>query len=495
MKAPNTGEILRPLTILHSNDLHGDFLADEIDEKLLGGISMLSGYVSKVRKEAENVIYCIAGDMLQGSIIDSEFLGLSTIEIMNMLAPDIITIGNHEIDYGIAHLLFLERCAKFPIVNANLYIKNPYTRLFNPHLVIEIDGMEILFIGITTEDILRSMQNDVLGGFVSLEDAAREVGRICNAYRDVDIDFTILLTHIGFEEDKRLAAMLDPAWGVDLILGGHTHTILEQPAKVADILIAQAGVGTKQIGRFDIIVNTDTNDVHDFTWELIPINSTHCPRDIEMEETIRQFKAQTDEKYDRVLCRLDHELTHPDRYQETELGNFVADILLKETGLDIILLGSGSVRKKSLSTLLNLSEFMELFPYDDKLRQLTVTGDQLKRMLNYVFRDEMFDSDHTEFYQLSEGMRVRFDRPTREFVEFSLNTAPIEMYCFYTVGLQEFHFKSFEMFFGFPIEEILANGKAHIVSTSLHDILIEHLSNATQVLNSSVEGRIEFLNR
>ncbi|MCL1838812.1 MAG: metallophosphoesterase, partial [Propionibacteriaceae bacterium] len=96
MKQENTGRILRPLTILHSNDLHGDFLADELDEKLLGGISMLSGYVSKVRQEKENVIYCIAGDMLQGSIIDSEFMGLSTIEIMNMLAPDIVTIGNHE---------------------------------------------------------------------------------------------------------------------------------------------------------------------------------------------------------------------------------------------------------------------------------------------------------------------------------------------------------------------------------------------------------------
>ena len=84
---------------------------------------MLSGYVSKVRREEENVLYCIAGDMFRGSIIDSEYLGLSTIQIMNMLAPDIVTLGNHEVDYGIAHLLFLEKCAEFPIVNANLHIK------------------------------------------------------------------------------------------------------------------------------------------------------------------------------------------------------------------------------------------------------------------------------------------------------------------------------------------------------------------------------------
>ena len=112
-------ENIKKLTILHSNDLHGDFLAEKIDEKLIGGVSMLSGYVGKVRNEEQNTIYCIAGDMFRGSVIDSEFRGISTIEIMNMLAPDVVTVGNHEIDYGIAHLLFLGKCAKFPIINAS----------------------------------------------------------------------------------------------------------------------------------------------------------------------------------------------------------------------------------------------------------------------------------------------------------------------------------------------------------------------------------------
>ena len=113
---------VKKLTILHSNDLHGDFLSEEVDSQLIGGVSMLSGYINKVREEEENSIYCIAGDMFRGSVIDSEFRGISTIEIMNMLSPDVVTVGNHEIDYGIAHLLFLEKCAKFPIINANMRI-------------------------------------------------------------------------------------------------------------------------------------------------------------------------------------------------------------------------------------------------------------------------------------------------------------------------------------------------------------------------------------
>ena len=115
---------LKKLTILHSNDMHGDFLAEQIDERLVGGVSLLSGYVNKVRREEKNVIYAVAGDMFRGSVIDSEYKGTSTIGIMNLVGPDVATIGNHEIDYGLAHLLFLEKCADFPIINANLHIKS-----------------------------------------------------------------------------------------------------------------------------------------------------------------------------------------------------------------------------------------------------------------------------------------------------------------------------------------------------------------------------------
>ena len=118
----NRGEYmknLKKLTILHSNDMHGDFLAEQIDERLVGGVSLLSGYVNKVRREEKNVIYAIAGDMFRGSVIDSEYKGTSTIGIMNLMGPDVATIGNHEVDYGLAHLLFLEKCADFQLTHGH----------------------------------------------------------------------------------------------------------------------------------------------------------------------------------------------------------------------------------------------------------------------------------------------------------------------------------------------------------------------------------------
>ena len=309
---------LKKITLLHSNDMHGDFMAENVDEKLVGGVSLLSGYINKVRQEDKNVIYAIAGDMFRGSIIDSEYQGISTIEIMNLLGPDIVTVGNHEVDYGVAHLLFLEKCAEFPIINANLHITTNNARLFEPCHVMQIDGMKILFIGILTEAVLAQCKTDgLIGTFVNVEDAANEIGKICNTYNAVDIDFTVLLTHIGFEEDKMLAALLDPAWGVDVIIGGHSHTLLSEPCVVNNIPIVQVGIGTDQVGRFDILINTDDNCIDSYKWQCIPITEENCPRDPAMEEILGTYKSRTDEKYGKIITKFVRQLTHPTRIRET----------------------------------------------------------------------------------------------------------------------------------------------------------------------------------
>src|SRR4030066_2261142 len=279
----------KKFTILHSNDMHGDFLAEVSGEKgkLIGGLALLSGYINKVRKEEENVFYVISGDMVQGSLIDTEYKGISTIEIMNYLAPDVVALGNHEFDYGLPHLLFLEKIANFPIVNANLYIKKYNKRLMNPYKILNKDGFDILFTGILTEKVIDSLKQDsLIGSFVTLEEASREVGKICNAYKNDDIDLTIILSHIGFDSDIELAKLLDPRWGVDIIIGGHSHTILEKPEKINNILISQAGVGTNQIGRFDITVDDNTNSIVDYEWKLIPIDNKLAKPDKKLLEFI-----------------------------------------------------------------------------------------------------------------------------------------------------------------------------------------------------------------
>lgn len=484
---------LKELTILHSNDMHGDFLAANVDEDLVGGMTLLSGYVQDQREKTHNLIYCIAGDMLQGSLIDTEFKGISTIEIMNTLAPDLVSLGNHETDYGLTHLLFLERCARFPIVNANIFIKNPYTRLFTPHKFIKKDGMRIMFIGLITEEVMAGIKSDnLISSLIDVQDAAAEVGRICNSYRNIDVDFTVLLTHIGFEEDKKLAALLDPNWGVDVIIGGHSHTILEEPVLVNNILIAQAGVGTKQIGRFDFVVNTDTNDVHSFTWELIPINDKTCPRDEAMELLLSNFKEQTDQKYGHVLGRLPRTLTHPSRYQETELGDLFADAFASMTGVDVMLLGSGSIRTVTMQPLVTLGEIMQTTPYHGKLYQLTLTGTQLKQAWRYILREEAFDGEHTEFFQVSERLHMTWNRQKQDFEIFEFDGSPVVGERTFLVALQDFHFSNIETSLGLSLEEIEANGEVVIIATDEQEVLIEYFSKYTPE-REDIDGRLTII--
>lgn len=481
---------LKKLVLLHSNDLHGDFLAERIDNKLVGGVSMLSGYINKVRAEEQNVLYCIAGDMFRGSVIDSEYRGVSTIEIMNLLGPDVATIGNHEVDYGLAHLLFIEKCANFPIINANLHIRTNNKRLFQPFYIAHIDGMKILFIGIITEEVLAQTKMDhVIGSFVDICEAAAEIGRICNTYNPIDIDFTIILTHIGFEEDKQLAAMLNPAWGVDVIIGGHSHTFLEAPAKVNDILIVQAGTGTDQIGRFDIMVDTDLNAVDTFTWSTVPIDERHCPRDEVIENFILHYKDLTDKKYSRLVTRFARKLEHPERTQETPLGILVADALQQSLGIDVMLMGSGAIRSYWLGPVVLYSDFVECFPYDEPVYMLPVTGAQLKRMISRFLREGAFNGEHTEFYQLSQGMRVVWSRSGQCFKELTLDGRPLELEHVYKVGVCKYHYMNLKEFLDITLEEAEANGRVRVLATSYRDVIEEYFM-MHQHLKREVEGRL-----
>lgn len=466
---------LKKLTILHSNDLHGDFLAKEMDEKLLGGVSMLSGYINKVRDEEENTLYVISGDMFRGSLIDQEYQGVSTIEIMNLLAPDVVTLGNHEVDYGIAHLLFLEKCARFPIINANIYITSNHTRMFRSHIILEVGGMKILFIGVLTEEVLaQTRQDKLIGTFVDVNEAAKEVGKISNTYRTEDIDFTVLLTHIGFDEDKKLAECLDKDWGVDIIIGGHSHTLLAEPCVVNGIPIVQAATGSSQIGRFDIMVDKDLNAIDSFEWQLIPIDSEHCPQDTALENLIRKYKEKTDEKYTRVVTRFKSEFTHPVRNQQTQLGSLFSDIFQQSLGLDIMLLGSGSIRTDALGPILELQDLLVAFPYDDAVFRICVTGKQLRQMMAFMLRDESFEG-HTEFYQLSKGLHLAYSKSRRVIESFTLNGEDIDDNRVYTVGLQQFHFNNIPQFFSIAPEEIAANRKPKVLSTSTIDVVDEYL--------------------
>lgn len=485
--------MLKKLTLLHCNDIHGAFLPEKgADGKEKGGLSLLSGYVKKVRAEEENVILANAGDMFRGSVIDSEFMGLSTIELMNALSPDVSTVGNHETDYGIAHLLFLEKCAKFPIINADLYITLNNARLFKPYLNIEVGGMRVMFIGLLTEEVINSTKSEkVIGTYIDVANAAKEVGIIADNYRTKDTDMLVLLTHIGLEKDRELASLLDPDWGVDMIIGGHSHTFMEEPEIVNGVPIVQAGTGSAQIGRFDIEYDDVKKRITGMKWRLQPINVDTAKPDPTSEQLLKRYKSETDAKYHRIVTSFARELTHPARTQETEMGNLYADLLQQDSSFDIMMMGSGAIRKKAMGPIVEYQDMVENTPFDDQMFMLKVTGGEFRRMIQYVMRDEAWEG-HTEFYQFSKGVRIVYRKSTHALQELSFHGKEIKDDDELLIAMQTYHYTNFEKFFNVPIEPIKERMHPRVVATSVNNIVEEYFS-THKGLDSHVEGRIVVL--
>ena len=477
--------------LLHSNDMHGDFLAEGKDGgKRIGGLALLSAYINKVRNEEKNVLYMIAGDMVQGSLIDSEYKGISTMGIMNYLAPDVVTLGNHEFDYGLAHLLFLEKVANFPVVNANLYIRPGNKRLMRPFVILEKDGFSILVTGIITEKVMDQIKGDnLIGSFVTLEEASNEVGRICNAYRNEDIDLTVLLTHIGLESDLEFAKLLRPEWGVDLIIGGHSHSVIEKPLEENGILIVTAGTGTDQIGRLDIEVDDETNHIIGYQWRLVTVDDAMVVPDRELQDYITGFQSKVDNKYNSMLSKLSYRHTHPRREVETEIGNLFADALADMLGCDLVLLASGSIRTNEIGPVVTLRDLMTCFPYNDALTSFTVTGGQLRRIFATIMRPSNRNGEG-ECYQVNSRVRAVHDDQGGRLKELSMDGKPVNEAGLYTLVLQGYHSRNAGTYLGVTLEELSAI-KAKVVSTSAREVLEEWLRDH-QNEGRKVEGRLTF---
>ena len=154
-----------------------------------------------------------------------------------------------------------------------------------------------------------------------------------------------------------------------------------------------------------------------------------------------------------------------------------------------MLLGSGSIRCEELGPILMYSDLCEAFPYDDEIYMLTVTGAQLKKMIKYMLRDEVWEGAHCEFYQFSTGVQVIYSREQHEFITFSFNGSPVEDAKEYTIGLQRFHYLNTETGFGVKLEELTKIHNARIVATSCREILDEYLS-SHQRIEQKTENRL-----
>lgn len=250
------------LVILHTNDTHSQIEPLSAgDYKGLGGVVRREKYINQVRAENKNVILLDAGDFSQGTPYFTLFKGDVEIELMNAMKVDAATFGNHEFDNGMDELARRIRMANFPVLNANYKMDGtPLEGLIPPYTVIERGGKRIGVIGLSVR--LTGLVSPNRLGNLKYEHPYKIVNRLARKLRNKEkCDLVILLTHCGFnggtQQNPSDVMIAENTEGVDIIIGGHSHTFIKQPSIVESktgkkVMVVQAGSKGEEVGRIDI---------------------------------------------------------------------------------------------------------------------------------------------------------------------------------------------------------------------------------------------------
>lgn len=255
------------------------------------------------------------------------------------------------------------------------------------------------------------------------------------------------------------------------------------------MLIAQAGVGTDQIGRFDLVVDDDTNSIVEWKWQLLPIDNNLAEPDPELETLIQTFKEEIDRKHNRLIGRLARKLSHPRREEETELGNLLADILAQTTNADVVLLGSGAIRATQLGPLVTFSDLKMAFPYKDILYKFRVTGAQLLKIFAHIMRPQNRIPGESQCYQVNQGVQAVYDDAQARLEALRINEQPVQSEQEYTLCFEGYHYHNAALNLDMTQEELARLAEPKIVTTSTIDVFEEYFSHH-QNLNRRVGQRL-----
>ncbi|MBI5440251.1 MAG: 5'-nucleotidase C-terminal domain-containing protein [Deltaproteobacteria bacterium] len=360
--------------LLHVNDFHG-FAEPEFDRrsgKLLGGLAHLAARVRALRSEGPSLLLA-AGDMIQGNSWSDLTRGASVIDAMNALAFDAMVLGNHEFDFGPAVLKARIEEARFPVLAANV----DGVPGVKPYALLSAGGVRIAVIGVLTERTRIETHPDNVKG-VDFFRPAGAVRRVLEALRG-KADVFVVLSHLGHGPDLKLAQ--DVA-GIDVILGGHTHTRLDEPVRVGRTLICQAWEHGKVLGVVDLTV--DSGKLLRAEGRLEEIRPTPEGGDPELRELVQRHVRAAEATLGETLAVAGEDLdAEAGRRRETALGDLVADAVRRSARADIALVNGGGIRASLRKGPLRLKDLYDALPFENYVVTLELTGSEVKKALEH----------------------------------------------------------------------------------------------------------------
>lgn len=414
------------LTILHTNDFHARFepiskydgpcgAEDNTAGECFGGSGRLMTAITEARERAGNSILVDGGDQFQGTLFYTQYKGALAAEMMNQMGYDAMTVGNHEFDDGPEVLRGFMDALEFPVLMSNADVSGEplLADKLAKSTVIEKGGEQIGLIGLTPQDTHELASP---GDNITFSDPVAAVQGEVDLLIARGVNKIIVLSHSGYGVDQKVAA---ETTGVDVIVGGHTNTLLSNtneraegpyPTMVGETAIVQAYAYGKFLGELNVTFDDEGNITKAEGEPLImdaavtedqPTVDRIAEAAKPLEEIRNRVVADTAEAIDgeRGSCRA----------QECSMGNLVADAMLdrvKDQGIDVAIANSGGLRASIDAGEVTMGEVLTVLPFQNTLSTFQVTGAQLVEAL------ENGVSQHEEgagrFPQVA-GMSFAFD--------------------------------------------------------------------------------------
>ncbi len=424
----SSGDVLK-IYVLHWNDAHGHlgyneaFWLDRDFPPTLANARALAYLVRQYRERAKEegalVLVMDAADYFQGDPLGELTKGKLYMQVMNYIGVDVGAVGNHDFDFGRDILDSLAKWANFPLVSANLVdtAGNPPS-FARPYVVIDTMGVRILVFGLITH-WLRGMvppQNmpdlDVKWEYSFVKEFVPKV----RAKEKPDI--VIALTHTGFRHDKRDA---DSVKGIDLIVGGHSHTGIVPPyfSRLNSTAIVQAYSHLANLGVVEILYDRKNRVILNITGRIITLTDERVPSDPYIDSLLTVWEAKVDSIYGVVIAHAIGDFSRGG-FTESSMGNLVTDamkwytesVLGEKDHPVVAIYNAAGIRDNFKTGPITRKDVYNAFPFPNTLMYGKVKGRDLVKILGVGY------NGHHAIFVVS-GIKLEYDnsRLVRETVK------------------------------------------------------------------------------
>ncbi len=464
------------LTILHFND---DYQLSAVDGGKAGGLDRLAAVVKQYRAQERPSLLLFAGDLISPSVESSIFKGAQLIDGLNLLGVDAASLGNHEFDYGPAELVKRLTESRFPWVASNTFV-SPGLRPFpgaRPWLVLNAGGVSVGIIGLLTEETETSSSP----GTTTFGDPVAVARAVVLLLRRDGARVIIALTHMRMQDDQELLRQVPE---IDLVIGGHEHDPLT--ATVGGRLVAKAGSDAKWLGvtRFDLDGSRSAKH------QLVEITDK-TPSDPAMAALIKRYADQMSKELDVVIGETTAALDARNatvRQQESNLGNFIADVMRAAVQSDLAMTNGGGIRTNALFPAGRIArkDVFGWLPFGNIVVKVAISGAAVRQALeNGVSQWEQVGG---RFPQVS-GLRYTFN-PTRpagsRVTEVRVGDQPVNDAATYTLATNDFMVRGGDGY------SMLAGGQL-LINPAGGPLMVTAVIEAiqrTRTISPRVEGRI-----